>query len=339
LLRSQHQIPVIMSNEYSFDNITGGLPPTYDSNGLAAIDVKKDNSAKIDAVLDSEDTKEKLRAAISELQDSVYTVERSFRTVSQGLQAVAGITRLFSRDFCTRWDERCHKKYVALVWESKRVAGIARATASDFAGDFMELLKDDQVSLAEKKEEIAGYREQLLRDQNNAKVIAQGFTDLQGEIIAFHGSLKKWMMENSIEKAQEEIIILCWKIMDTEKKIANLKKQILRDSVMAVAQAGCAAALMALGVICPLLWVGAGISAVRTVRGGKAIYEEYKVLKQTKSELEQDRRDIEQKRAVLKDLQQVQPMLEPLGEEISSIAERLTVFFSPPFPAYWLHFS
>ena len=45
------------------------------------------------------------------------------------------------------------------MWESRRVAGNARAIALDFASDFLSVIKKEKYSIEVKMKEIAAYRE------------------------------------------------------------------------------------------------------------------------------------------------------------------------------------
>lgn len=72
------------------------LPPyNPGSNATNAYekDIKVDSA--IQAIVESEDTKQALRNAVNDLKDSAYIVERNFRKVGQGLDAAAKITPIF----------------------------------------------------------------------------------------------------------------------------------------------------------------------------------------------------------------------------------------------------
>ncbi|KAH8105134.1 hypothetical protein BXZ70DRAFT_904387 [Cristinia sonorae] len=100
------------------------------------------------------------------------------------------------------------KTYVDLLWESKQVAGSARATIEgnrhslrantlahelippDLTMDLINFLSDDSVSVAEKKTEIVA---DFSRDEPASQNMVQGFIDLKKNIEAFQTEWKRFV--------------------------------------------------------------------------------------------------------------------------------------------------
>lgn len=103
----------------------------------------------------------------------------------------------------------------------------------DFSKDFITFLGDDDVSIAEKKEEIASYMkvgpavfernvyahgttQKLARDEESSQEMSQGFTDLEKDIQAFQVEWKR-----IIDKYKLDVISA--RIAELDGIIANLE--------------------------------------------------------------------------------------------------------------------
>ncbi|THU89269.1 hypothetical protein K435DRAFT_915218 [Dendrothele bispora CBS 962.96] len=318
------------------------LPP-YDFKNASETfqqDEKKDNA--LQSYLKSPEVKTELQSAVNDLKDSAYSVEICFRNVKRGLSDAAQMTQEFSHDleaFSQEWSTY-HEQYIKLLCGSWRAmlallqmvhfsdipSLCVLPILSDFATDFIGTLKDDDVSLKEKKEEIKGYRERLKEDTQKASDLGQGFVDLQSNIVAFQGKIQEWMARNNIGKLTVEICNLFREIQTTQEVIGRLTKQIITGSLGALALGGFAAGLTAIGVICPLLWVGAAASAVYAFKGGMNVRQQLQLKKEHEKRLIQKRKDLQVMETTLQGLKKIQPILGPLKDDMNVIQERLTIF-------------
>lgn len=149
----------------------------------------------VNDTIKSPQAKSELQKAIRDLGDSAHSIEVCFNNIADDLRKAqmqgTDAQKQQLKTFANNW-AICHKEYVRLLWESRRVAGHARATANDFAGDFINLMTASNVTLPEKKQEIQAYRKQLQEDVKKSSNLSQGFYDLrnaadqfQRDVLAF----------------------------------------------------------------------------------------------------------------------------------------------------------
>lgn len=283
----------------------------------------------INDTLRSPQVKSELQNAIKDLGDSAHTIEVCFNNVAdclhraqrQGTEAQA----LELMGYAEEW-EIYRKEYIRLLWESRRVAGHARVIADDFAGNFMNLTAATNVTLAEKKEEIQAYRMQLQEDEKESSNLSQGFYDLQNAVERFQDDVMGFLQSRGELEAQ---------VQDLRANLDKIKKDISRltwraffgaaDLIGGVVASGLAG-VYAVGVLCPLLWIGIALEAYKAVTKGAGLVQIILEREAKTAELETLRKLLEQKIKSTEGMRKIHTVLDPLKFDMEMIKEKLVVF-------------
>ncbi|KAH8105147.1 hypothetical protein BXZ70DRAFT_1061763 [Cristinia sonorae] len=146
--------------------------------------------------------------------DNIMALFRKIKTSGARPDLIKDVDSLMST-----WSKH-HHTFTGLLWESREVAGKARGAADDFSKDFITFLGDDDVSIAEKKEEIVSYMNKLERDKESSQEMSQGFTDLEKDIQAFQVEWKR-----IIDKYKLDAISA--RIAELDEIIANLEVTLI----------------------------------------------------------------------------------------------------------------
>ncbi|KIO00318.1 hypothetical protein M404DRAFT_769009 [Pisolithus tinctorius Marx 270] len=239
------------SEELAFE-VHDPVPP-YQPPSEEALKVVNDT-------IKSPQAKLELQRAVKDLGDSAYSIEVCFNNVADGLHEAqrygTEAQKRKVKGFSDQWKMH-HKEYIRLLWESRRVAGHARATANDFAGDFLNLMAATNITLPEKKEEIQAYRKQLQDDVKNSSNLSQGFYDLRNDVARFQGDVEAFLQSGrQLEARVEDLRVNLDKI---KQEISRLTKRAFLDAASLVGLGGIAAGGVAIGILCPLLWIGAAV--------------------------------------------------------------------------------
>lgn len=85
-----------------------------------------------------------------------------------------------------------------------------------------------------------------------------------------------------------------------------------------------AAGAIALGILCPLLWIGAAFSGVQAVQQGKAFLDNLWKRRKSRDDVLQKRNELDEKLLALEVLKRIQ-VLEPALSDLSVIGDKLCV--------------
>ncbi|KAI6145970.1 hypothetical protein BKA82DRAFT_4163013 [Pisolithus tinctorius] len=303
------------SQELAF-NVHDPVPP-YQPPSEEVLKVVNDT-------IKSPQAKLELQKAVRDLGDSAYSIEVCFNNVANGLHEAqrcgTRAQKQIMKKFSDQWKMH-HKEYIRLLWESRRVAGHARATANDFAGDFLNLMAATNVTLPEKKEEIQAYRKQLQDDVKNSSNLSQGFYDLRNDVDRFQGDVVAFLQSSRQLEARVE---------DLRVNLDKIKKDISRfafvDATALVGLGGVAAGGVAIGILCPLLWIGAAVAMYHTVRKSMDIVQTIRDRNAKTAELERLQEELEKQRQAMEGMVKIQTILDPLKSDMELIKEKLVVF-------------
>ncbi|THU89277.1 hypothetical protein K435DRAFT_865460 [Dendrothele bispora CBS 962.96] len=324
----QHQLPEkAQQGQESQQRLNGssGGNSTFASSTLEK-DVKAD--AALLNYLNSPEAKHVIQTAMNDLKDVAFLVELEFRNVSRGLSAAVQVNetcRVGLDPFRASWT-KLHKQYIHLLWKSRISAGDARVTAKDFATDFIDILKDDTVSLAEKRDEIHAYQDNLKSDAHQSRELTQGFLNLQSNVASFQTAITKWMNENGIEQLQGTITQILRDIGKTHENMKRSTSQILTGTIGSVALGGYAAGLCAVGIIGPSLFLGAAVSGFYAFTSAEDLLGQLKVKNACEKELKEKMRELRGKEGTSNGLNRTEPVLEPLKVDMEFLREKLSVF-------------
>ncbi|KAI6019308.1 hypothetical protein BKA83DRAFT_678938 [Pisolithus microcarpus] len=281
----------------------------------------------VNDTIKSPQAKSELQKAVKDLGDSAFSIEVCFNNVADGLhKAQRQGTTAQKRQLKTYADNWAvhHKEYIRLLWESRRVAGHARATANDFAGDFISLMTASDITLAEKKQEIQAYRQQLQEDVKKSSNLSQGFYDLRNAVDRFQDDVVTFLRSrNELEAQVQNLRVNLDKI---KKEISQLTRRGFLDATALVGLGGVAAGGVAIGVLCPLLWIGAAVAAYKTYRKGMDIIHTVRERNAKTAELARLEKQLEQQRAAMEGMQKIHTILDPLKSDMELIKEKLVVF-------------
>lgn len=271
----------------------------------------------INDILNSPQAKTELRTAVRDLGDSAYSIDVCFKNVAEGLQkALRGVTAAHAQDlgrFVAEWSAH-HKTYNALLWESRRVAGHARATAKDFSDNFLALMAATDVTLDEKKEEIEAYRQYLQEDVKNSANLSQSFYDLREAVKQFQDDLMGLLATGqALEQEVQEIMANIDKLT---LEISELTKKAFLSSNSKAGLSLAGAGVLALSVICPPLFNKQREGIASDVRDVNAKKEELKL---------QQELLVERQRS-LEGMRKAHTILAPLKSDMELIKEKLVVF-------------
>ncbi|KAI6145969.1 hypothetical protein BKA82DRAFT_4163238 [Pisolithus tinctorius] len=303
------------SQELAF-NVHDPVPP-YQPPSEEVLKVVNDT-------IKSPQAKLELQKAVRDLGDSAYSIEVCFNNVANGLHEAqrcgTKAQKQSMKKLSDRWKMH-HKEYIRLLWESRRVAGHARATANDFAGDFLNLMAATNVTLPEKKEEIQAYRKQLQDDVKNSSNLSQGFYDLRNDVDRFQDDVVAFLQSSRQLEARVE---------DLRVNLDKIKKEISRyafvDATALVGLGGVAAGGVAIGILCPLLWIGAAVAMYQAVRKGIAIAQTIRDRNAKTAELARLQKELEKQRQAMEGMVKIQTILDPLKSDMELIKEKLVVF-------------
>lgn len=281
----------------------------------------------VNDTIKSPQAKSELAKAVKDLGDSAFSIEVCFNNVADGLHKaqMQGTQEQIQqlKTYADRWAVH-HKEYIRLLWESRRVAGHARATANDFAGDFINLMTASDITLAEKKQEIQAYRRQLEEDVKKSSNLSQGFYDLRNAVDLFQDDVVTFL--KSRNKLEEDVEHLRVNLDKIKKEISQLTRQSFLDAMALIGLGGVAAGGMAVGALCPFLWIGAAVMAYRTYRKGMDIIQTIRERNAKTAELERLEKQLEQQRAAMEGMQKIHTILDPLKSDMELIKEKLVVF-------------
>ncbi|THH31266.1 hypothetical protein EUX98_g2922 [Antrodiella citrinella] len=158
-------------------------------------------------------------------------------------------------DLMSTWQAH-HNTFTNLLWESRQVAGKAQGAADDFAKDFITFLADDDVSLAEKKDEIKNYIGKLTEDEEASKHMSQGFTDLEKNVQAFQVEWKRVIDKYKLDAISARIAELDGIIANLETALNDLNDKIKALAISLGVLSAATGVTAALGFICPWFWIG-----------------------------------------------------------------------------------
>ncbi|KAI6102843.1 hypothetical protein F5141DRAFT_1133036 [Pisolithus sp. B1] len=249
-------------------------------------------------------------------------MEICFKNVADGLRkAQAQGTQTQKKQlqgYADKWAVH-HKEYVQLLWESRHIAGHARVTANDFAGDFLSLMDSTDITLAEKKAEISAYRKD--EDAKKSSDLSQRFDHLRLAVENFETDVKEFLgIGRKLEAELQEAV----------KKVADVKREISRffswSIGISLGTAGIGLGAIALGVLCPTLGLFlSGIGTVSALKGANA-YRQRKENQGKLADLEKQKAQLEKPTGSLEGMRKIHAILNPLKSDIDLIKDKLVVF-------------
>ncbi|KAI6102845.1 hypothetical protein F5141DRAFT_1217396 [Pisolithus sp. B1] len=213
----------------------------------------------------------------------------------------------------------------------------------DFAGDFINLMTASNVTLPEKKQEIQAYRKQLQEDVKKSSNLSQGFYDLRNAADQFQRDVLAFLrpdhklesrvetLKDNLGKIRREIdqFVYLLHLVDSSTYrtgFHGLTKRGFLDATALVGLGGMAAGGFAVGVLCPLLWIGAAVFAYRTFRKGADIVRTMRERKEKTAELEMMENQLEEQEKAMKGIRKIDTILDPLKSGMELIKEKLVVF-------------
>ncbi|KIO01280.1 hypothetical protein M404DRAFT_1003214, partial [Pisolithus tinctorius Marx 270] len=158
---------------------------------------------------------------------------------------------------------------------------------------------------------------------NESRDLAQGFVDLQTCIGSFYKRVMDWMKQRN--KIKEDILQLVADIKTTKEYIQKLTSKAFLSAASALGLETLAAGAIALGILCPLLWVGAAFSGIRAVQAGKTFLDMLSKKNKNVDEIQRKRNDLDAKLLDLEGLKRIQVILEPALSDLSVIGNKLWV--------------
>ncbi|KAI6143034.1 hypothetical protein BKA82DRAFT_4187742 [Pisolithus tinctorius] len=280
---------------------------------------EKEKYKKAQKVLDAPQSKATLQNEIENLGDAAVTIKLSFERVANALVDARKTAETPEQaddlsSFGETWSKH-QQEWVTLLQMSQKVAGRARLTTANFVESFLKVLADATVSLDAKKEKIKAYQDKLKVGMNESRDLAQGFVDLQTCIGSFYKRVMDWMKQRN--KIKEDILQLVADIKTTKEYIQNAASALGLETL--------AAGAIALGILCPLLWVGAAFSGIRAVQAGKTFLDMLSKKNKNVDEIQRKRNDLDAKLLDLEGLKRIQVILEPALSDLSVIGNKLWV--------------
>jgi len=143
-----------------------------------------------------------------------------------------------------------YEEYLEIVWESRRIAGNARTAAKDFAGDFIDMIRNKAHSYEVKKKEIAEYRKLLEKGIDDTTNLLRSFKKLHTDVVQFgqdfhiprHTCKDLWMD-------------LMYDIDETNESLEKEKMLAIDGTAKGLDPQFVTGGLIAIGALCPLLWL------------------------------------------------------------------------------------
>ncbi|KAI5985020.1 hypothetical protein EDD15DRAFT_1645675 [Pisolithus albus] len=288
---------------------------------------EKENYQRAQKILDAPQAKASLQSEIENLGDAAVTIQLSFERVANAFVDArnAAETQEQANDlssFGESWS-KYQQDWVKLLRLSQGIASRARLTATDFVENFLKVLADATVSLDVKKEKITAYQAKLKVGMDESRDLAQGFVELQNGIGNFYKSITDWMKQKN--KLKEDILQLLADIKTTKESIQKLTSKAFLSATSALGLGSLAAGAVALGILCPLLWVGAAFSGVRAEQEGKAFFDNLWKKRRNSNDVQQKRKELDEKLLALEGLKRIQVILEPALSDLSVIGDKLWV--------------
>ncbi|KAI6143070.1 hypothetical protein BKA82DRAFT_4187951 [Pisolithus tinctorius] len=278
----------------------------------------------VNDTIKSPQAKSELQRAVRDLGDSAYSIEVCFNNVADGLHEAqrygTEAQKQEVKKFSDQWKIH-HKKYIHLLWESRRVAGHARATANDFAGDFLNLMAATTLTLPEKKEEIQAYRKQLQDDVKNSSNLSQSFYDLRNDVDRFQGDIVPFLQSGRQLESRVE---------NLRMNLETIKQEIsgfaFLNAAAVVGLGYVSAGGIAIGILCPLLWIGAAVAMHNAVGKSMEIVQTIRDRNAKTAELTRVQEELEEQRQAMEGMLKIQTILDPLKSDMELIKEKLVVF-------------
>ncbi|KAH7924433.1 hypothetical protein BV22DRAFT_1035109 [Leucogyrophana mollusca] len=155
----------------------------------------QENYRAMDETVQTKGPRESLVDETFDLHQHALSVQRSFGEVKEALAGLSlrnsSLNPAFRRK-CTglqrSWDS-LHKDYVALLWDSREVAGKARAILRDFSSMFLDYIIDPNIRQDRKRADLR-QMEKLVEDQGGTLKMCQHVKSLDAEMSKFHQELK-----------------------------------------------------------------------------------------------------------------------------------------------------
>lgn len=167
-----------------------GSPSRGQSQTLNQEDTEK-ALASVQSKLRQSETQQQLINDIKALADASLSIDASFGKVAVLLgemEEKAGVVSEKYKEAVVvlkpKW-EVLRKKYVGLLWNSKKVASSAQSFISDLLEIFVPKLKDPNVALNEKLDDMDAYIRIVENHEKKASGTSKSFQDLQNEVKAF----------------------------------------------------------------------------------------------------------------------------------------------------------
>ncbi|THH33454.1 hypothetical protein EUX98_g769 [Antrodiella citrinella] len=235
---------------------------------------------------------------IERLAEQALTLEKSFGNVKLLLEKIAEASERDMKRDVTDMSETWvgySNNYVEFLWKSRQVAGKAEAAAKDFASDFVDFLKEDDVKKKEKRDEINNYLENLDRGSSDSKQLQEGLHALRDGIKQF---AKDW--KDLVHKYHSDIGIDEWTQLDKDvTELTNalwtlrLKIERLSRSMGVIVSTNGVSSILA--ALCPILWTEIMVATLK--RKGSSSKASSKALTDAESEVRTIQRELEQKTA------------------------------------------
>jgi len=225
--------------------------------------------------------------------------------------------------FKKTWDGH-YKTYVKLLWQSRCVAGHARVTAIDFAGDFLSVIKEVKYSVAEKKKEIEIYRKELEHDKQNSQDLSRSFLDLQSAVVAFQADFRQYAAR--VDKLSVEVEELIKEIQKVGVQLTELTKATLLSATATLGLAAAAAGTLAIGVICPSLWERAVSGLCETCKNGIECLNQFNHRRAVSKDLYKKKEILADRQRSLEGLEKIPIILATLDSDMDFVQEKLGIF-------------
>ncbi|KAI6145989.1 hypothetical protein BKA82DRAFT_32243 [Pisolithus tinctorius] len=208
--------------------------------------------------------------------------------------------------------------------ENRAIAALSESEAKKNYKKAQKILEAPQFSAVQSEQQSTNVAAQKLKvGMNESRDLAQGFVDLQTCIGNFYKSVTDWMKQRN--KLQEDILQLVADIKTTKDNIQKLTSKAFLSATSALGLGTLAAGAIALGILCPLLWVGAAFSGVRAVQEGKAFLDNLRKKNKSGDEVQSKRNELDAKLLALEGLKRIQVILEPALSDLSVIGNKLWV--------------
>ncbi|KIN97506.1 hypothetical protein M404DRAFT_32243 [Pisolithus tinctorius Marx 270] len=208
--------------------------------------------------------------------------------------------------------------------ENRAIAALSESEAKKNYKKAQKILEAPQFSAVQSEQQSTNVAVQKLKvGMNESRDLAQGFVDLQTCIGNFYKSVTDWMKQRN--KLQEDILQLVADIKTTKDNIQKLTSKAFLSATSALGLGTLAAGAIALGILCPLLWVGAAFSGVRAVQEGKAFLDNLRKKNESGDEVQSKRNELDAKLLALEGLKRIQVILEPALSDLSVIGNKLWV--------------